>query len=81
MICSFPKFICLKKLHLIFYGSLWLPNYCVDFSVFVLTSGGSMTQNLWGQPVEAEGPSHICYSKIPLVLSKPVGPDGPTDYT
>jgi hypothetical protein len=46
-----------------------------------IASGGSRTQNLWGRLVEAEGPSHICYSKIPLVLSKPVGPDGPTDYT
>jgi hypothetical protein len=49
--------------------------------VYADTSGGSRTQNLWGQLVEAEGPSHICYSKIPLVLSKHVGPDGPTDYT
>jgi hypothetical protein len=44
-------------------------------------SGESRTQNLWGQLVGAARPSHICYSKISLVLSKPVGPDGPTDCT
>jgi hypothetical protein len=44
-------------------------------------SGGSRNQNLWGQPVGAMGPNHICYSKIALDSSKPVGPDGPTGYT
>jgi hypothetical protein len=44
-------------------------------------SGGSRNKNLWGQPVGAMGPNHICCSKITLDSSKPVGPDGPTGYT
>jgi hypothetical protein len=45
------------------------------------SSGGSRNQNLWGQPAEAVGPNHICYSKIALDSSKPVGPGGPTGCT
>jgi hypothetical protein len=41
-------------------------------------SGGSSNQTLWGQLVDTVGPSHISYSKILLVSSKPVGPGGPT---
>jgi hypothetical protein len=44
-------------------------------------SGGSRNQNLWGRSIGAMGPNHICYSKIALDSSKPVGPDGPTGYT
>jgi hypothetical protein len=47
----------------------------------VSSSGGSRNQNLWGQPAEAMGPNHICYSKITLDLSKHVGPGGPTGST
>jgi hypothetical protein len=48
---------------------------------YTCNSGGFRTQNLWGQLVSVVGPSHIWYGKITLVLSKPVGPDGPTGYT
>jgi hypothetical protein len=41
-------------------------------------SGGSSDQTLWGQLVDTMGPSHISYSKILLVSSKPVGPGDPT---
>jgi hypothetical protein len=44
-------------------------------------SGRSRNQNLWGQLAEAMRPNHICYSKIALDSSKPVGPCGPTGST
>jgi hypothetical protein len=47
-------------------------------TVMEVDSGGSSNQTLWGQLVDTVGPSHISYSKILLVSSKPVGPGGPT---
>jgi hypothetical protein len=59
-------------------------NYNSEYTILVVVglarstnSGGSSDQTLWGQLVDTVGPSHISYSKILLVSSKPVGPGGP----
>jgi hypothetical protein len=49
----------------------WMDWFCVA------NSGGSSNQTLWSQLVDTVGPSHIRYSKILLVSSKPVGQVAP----